>query len=115
MTDEKGTREKDEALYQLYRDAVDLTDNKITYINNVHVSYSATEIVVDLYFLAPDHRKAEPDNQPTQARLVHRVAFPISVAKRFGEILDGVVAQWEQSLGASAQQSGSEDNPDANR
>lgn len=93
---ELATRQ--EFVQKLLQDAVDLTENKWTYTNQVQLSVSANEIVLDYYFLAPN--TLTPGKPPT-AYKVQRLVLPISIAKEASQLILQAIERWENVFGIS--------------
>ena len=92
----KTKKVEDKTLDELLDESVDLTDNQNTYINNIRFRVTNNEVVLDLYFLAPDAKNHA--GLPIAYRS-HRIVMPIALAKNIGELLVNGVASWEDMTG----------------
>lgn len=81
-----------EALRQVLSDAVDMTENRYSYVNNVQIYFIGNEVVLDLYFLGPN---SKPNVQSPQAQRLHRIILPVEVAKETAELLLSGIGQLE--------------------
>jgi hypothetical protein len=74
-------------LHDLLTNAVDLTENRIDYINVVTVNAGQYEVFVDLFRLAPNA------DRTLQAQHVYKFVMPVSVAEDFRRVLDEALAE----------------------
>jgi len=94
MIDE--TRDPKEMLRDILSEAIDTTENKFAYANNVQLYFGANEVTLDLYYLGPNNKP----NAPTlQAQRLHRAVLPVAVAKEMAELLLNGIAKWEADFG----------------
>ncbi len=84
------------AVKTMLSQATDLTDNKLSYISNVQLYFSAHEVTLDLYYMGPN--KSPNVAEPEVFRL-HRIVLPLGVAKEMGELLQNGIARWENEFG----------------
>lgn len=85
-------------LEKILNKAVDLTDNKITYVTNIRFSISNNEATLDLFYVAKNPKN--PDDELVAQRL-HRVVMPLGLAKNIGQLLVNAMIGWEETFGIS--------------
>jgi hypothetical protein len=85
-----------EKLEEILNAAIDLTENRSTYITNVRLRLSNSEVTLDLFYVSPDPRN--PSGLPIAQR-THRLILPLSLAKNVGELLVSMANQWEEIFG----------------
>jgi hypothetical protein len=75
--------------------AIDATDNRVFYANNMRFAVSANEVTLDFYFLgAPTAQKQAPE-----ARRIARIVLPVNLSKEIAEIILDGVSTWEETFG----------------
>src|SRR5262249_34970660 len=93
MSEQTKTKE---ILDTVLDNSIDLTDNKISYVNIVRFQIGANEITLDMYFLSASSKVS--DKSP-QAQRIHRVVMPLGAAKEVAQLLLDGISQWEDTFG----------------
>lgn len=83
-------------LEDLLNGAIDLTENRSIYANNVRFTIGNYEVTLDLYTIGID---PTGKTRSLQAVRTHRVLLPISVAKDVARLLLGGITEWERAFG----------------
>ena|SRR5579859_5609533 len=83
-------------LDELLANALDLTDNRQSYVNFVISSFGINEVILDMYFLGVDPRVLGPS---TQAQRMVRVVMPPGYAKEMSQLLLQGISNWEATFG----------------
>jgi hypothetical protein len=89
---------KQEELEEILNSAIDLTENRVSYITHVRFRVSNVDITVDFFYVAPDFRDI---NGKPVAQRTHRIIMPLSLAKNIGELLVQATSDWEATMGVS--------------
>ena len=80
----------------LLNNAIDLTDNKVSYITNIRFSITNNDVTLDLFYTSPNPKN--PNGVPIAQRL-HRIILPPGLAKNIGQLLADSMAGWEEAFG----------------
>lgn len=83
-------------LDKLLNQAIDLTDNRVSYITNIRFNISNNEVTLDMYYVSPN--PGDPGENPIVQRL-HRIVIPLGLAKNIGELLVNAMSDWEENFG----------------
>lgn len=83
-------------LNELLANAIDQTDNKLTYVNVVRFHLGINEVTLDLYFLGAN---PTTPNESSQAQRMARVIMPLGTAKELSQLLLNGISQWEDTFG----------------
>jgi hypothetical protein len=89
---------ENKSLDDLLNEAVDLTDNRVSYSTNIRFRVSNNDVTLDFYYLAPDPKN--PTGLPTAQRL-HRIILPVGLAKNIGQLLANAMDEWESTFGVT--------------
>jgi hypothetical protein len=85
-------------LEDILNEAIDLTNNQHSYVNNIRMRVTNNEVTIDCYFLAGDPKN--PPGKPIAYRS-HRLVLPLSLAKDIGQLLVNSLASWEEVTGVT--------------
>lgn len=93
MSDE--IQDAKEALRNILSEAIDLTENKYSYANNVQLYFAPSEVTLDIYFVGPNNK---PNQPAPQAQRLHRIVLPIGVAQEVAELLLDNIAKVQEQI-----------------
>jgi hypothetical protein len=74
---------KRDQIDELLDQADDLTDNRVSYINQARVSFGETEITLDLYLVSSNPKETDT----VAAQRVHRIVMPYPLAQEISSSL----------------------------
>ncbi|MDQ7027892.1 MAG: DUF3467 domain-containing protein [Anaerolineae bacterium] len=94
---------------EVLNEAIDLTQNQISYATNIRFTVSNNDVTLDFYRSGSNPKN--PNGDPIAYR-IHRIIIPPSLAKDISGLLANAMSNWEETFGVSLPIAPDENNND---
>jgi hypothetical protein len=84
---EKSERLSDEQMTALLKTAIDQTEGKVLYVNQIKPHFSEDIVILDFNLYEPDWYSTSPDGGDMTIKRIARIIIPVRVAKDFTEMM----------------------------